>query len=50
MIDRERIKVAINKNLTNSIKSTAKVSLCGSQNGDIQILDNQLAEKGTFSN
>jgi hypothetical protein len=30
MIERERIKVAINKNITNSIKSTAKVSMCGS--------------------
>lgn len=40
VIEREKIKAAITNNLSNSIKTTAKVSLCGSQNEDIQLLEN----------
>lgn len=40
VIEREKIKVAITNNLSNSIKTTAKVSLCGSQNEDILLLEN----------
>ena len=40
VIEREKIKVAITNNFSNSIKTTAKVSLCGSQNEDILLLEN----------
>ena len=50
VIEREKIKAAITNNYSNSIKTTAKVSKCGSQNGDIQLLENLLADQDTLSN
>lgn len=50
VIEREKIRAAITNNFSNSLKTTAKVSLCGSQNEDMQLLENVLADKDTLSN